>query len=310
MPDPAIKLSNLGKAFSRGKNRVEAVRSLDLEIEAQQVFGFLGPNGAGKTTTIRLLMDLIRPTSGTAHIYGQEVSKNPDVLQRVGALVEDARFYAHLNASDNLRVLAYTAGASDTGSIDSLLEQVGIADAADRRVSDYSTGMKQRLGIAAALLDDPDLVILDEPTNGLDPAGIVEMRKFIRSLVDAHGKTVFLSSHLLNEVEQTCDRVAIIDHGVIVREGNVRALLSQGGSELRVMADPIEKAAEVLQQRWDVTINEEWLSVAADEDESPEIVRALVAGDIDVRQVISHQQSLEEFFMSVTGRESTEDGDI
>lgn len=309
MPNPAIQLNDLSKSFGRGKKRVDAVRALNLEIASQQVFGFLGPNGAGKSTTIRLLMDLIRPTSGTATIYSKEVSKYPDVLHRAGALVEDARFYAYLNARDNLRVLAYTAGDSDTVQIDLLLEQLGIADAADRPVSEYSTGMKQRLGIAAALLNDPDLLILDEPTNGLDPAGIVEIRKFIRALVDEQGKTVFLSSHQLNEVEQICDRVAIIDHGEIIREGKVHELLSEGPAELRVEANPLQAAAVLLRGKWEVTVEDGWLSVSADAKESPEIVRVLVAGKIDVRQVISRQQSLEDFFMAVTGNETSEGGE-
>jgi ABC-2 type transport system ATP-binding protein len=304
---PAIQLEGLSKSFGRGNRSVDAIRGMNLEIAPRQVFGFLGPNGAGKTTTIRLLMDLIRPTQGTARLFGEDVNRHPKILERAGALVEDARFYGHLSARDNLRVLGYTTADSHLPSMERLLEQVGLSEAAERRVSDYSTGMKQRLGIAAALLTDPDLVILDEPTNGLDPAGIVEMREFIRALVDDREKTVFLSSHLLHEVEQTCDRVAIIDHGSIVREGKVSELLSEGASELRVQAQPIELAAEILRPQWEVTIHGEWLSLDADRSQSSEIVRRLVRGEVNVMQVIARQQSLEEYFMSVTGIDSVED---
>lgn len=301
---PAIQLEQLSKSFGRGDRRIEAVRDLSLSIAPRQVFGFLGPNGAGKTTTIRLLMDLIRPSLGTARLFGKDVSRHPAVLKSVGALVEDAKFYGHLSARDNLRILAYTASDSQAENIDRLLEKLGLAEAATRRFSDFSTGMKQRLGIAAALLSDPDLVILDEPTNGLDPAGIVEIRKFIRALTDEQGKTVFLSSHLLTEVEQVCDRVAIINHGSIIKQGTVNELLSEGASELRIEARPAEQAAEALRPRWEVVIHGDWLSIITDQAQAPEIVRALVAGQVEVLQVVARQQSLEEYFMSVTGSEA------
>jgi ABC-2 type transport system ATP-binding protein len=306
-PQPVIQLERLSKTFGRGNRRVRAVRELDLEIAPRQVFGFLGPNGAGKTTTIRLLMDLIRPTEGTARLFGEDVNSHPGILRRAGALVEDATLYGHLSASDNLRVLSYVSASTHLSRIDSLLEQVGLSDAGDRRVSGYSTGMKQRLGIAAALLTDPDLVILDEPTNGLDPAGIVEMRELIRALVDVHGKTVFLSSHLLSEVEQTCDRVAIIHQGSIIKEGKVSDLLSEGAAELRIQAQPLDQAAEILRLQWEVTIDGDWLSMNADTSESSEIIRQLVNGGVDVMQVIAQQQSLEAYFMSVTGANNEED---
>ncbi len=194
----AIRVSGLHKQFGRGKRQVKAVQNLELEVKAGQVYGFLGPNGAGKTTTIRMLLDLIRPTSGTAMLFGESVQRNPAVLKRVGALVEGATFYTYLTGRKNLEVLARSGGYYDPKSVQALIEQVGMADRADRRAKGYSTGMKQRMGLAATLLGNPDLIILDEPTNDLDPSGIQEMRLFIRELADKEGKTVFLSSHMLN----------------------------------------------------------------------------------------------------------------
>ena len=295
-----IRLENLSKTFGRGGKAVHAVVNLNLEIQSGQVFGFLGPNGAGKTTTIRLLVDLIRPTRGAAFIFGQDVRRNPGVLGQVGALVEDATFYGYLNGRDNLEVLARTAGNYRPKRIEALLEQVGLADEANRRVGSYSTGMKQRLGIAGALLGDPKLVIFDEPTNGLDPGGRQEMRTFIRGLAKQAGVTVFLSSHLLHEVEQVCDRVAIINYGEIVREGAVSDLLAEGQTQLRVQASPRESAVQMLQETWEVSIDGEWLIVSAQPDESHLVVERLVANDIHVHQIIVRKRSLEEYFIDAT----------
>ena len=295
----AITLEQVHKTFGRGKKQVQAVKDLSLTVPAGQVYGFLGPNGAGKTTTIRMLLDLIRPTSGRATIYGLDPRQEHATLRRVGAIVEGAAFYPYLTGRRNLEVLARTGGLYDPARIDSLLTQVGLAGKDEQRVSGYSTGMKQRLGLAAALLADPDLLILDEPTNGLDPAGIQEIRHFIRDLVDHHGKTVFLSSHILSEIEQVCDRVAIINRGALVREGTVADLLD-GTSELRVEANPLPRAAEALHGLWPLTPNGQWLSVKADHAAIPEVVRLLVAAEVDVYQVVSQRQTLEDYFLSVT----------
>ena len=295
----AIQTRSLSKTFGRrARKRIQAVQDLNLEVQAGQVYGFLGPNGAGKSTTIRMLLGLIHPTSGDAYLYGQHVRHKHGVLRRVGALVEGAAFYPFLSGRRNLEVLARTANCYDPARIEMLLAQVGLAERATQRVKGYSTGMKQRLGLAAALLGDPDLLILDEPTNGLDPSGMHEIRTFIRELADRHGKTVFLSSHLLGEVEQVCDRVAIINLGEIVREGAVEELLA-GKSTLRVEAQPLQRAADVLRAHWAVTVNETWLTVSARRDESPHIVRQLVAAGVDVYQVTGQRQTLEEYFLAV-----------
>mgnify|MGYP000962885693 CR=1 FL=1 len=300
---PAIRITNLSKTFGRRRKRIEAVKHVTLDIPVGQVYGFLGPNGAGKTTTIRMMLDLIRPTEGDVTIFGQHVRREHGVLRRVGAIVEGAMFYNFLSGRRNLEVLARTANDLNPKRIDALLEQVGLAHRADQRVKGYSTGMKQRLGLAAALLGDPDLLILDEPTNGLDPEGMHEIRQFIRSLADDHGKTIFLSSHLLGEVEQVCDRVAIINLGEIVREGMVSDLL-EGKSRLRVEASPLDRAAAVLGERWAVSSNGQWLTIDATREDAPYLVRRLVEQGVDVYQVASQRQTLEEYFLSVVREEA------
>ncbi len=299
----AIRTENLGKTYGQGSEAIQAVRNLDLEVLSGQVFGFLGPNGAGKTTTIRMIMDLVRPTTGSAFVFGHNVRQSQVSLARVGAMIEQPGFYGFLSGRENLAVLAQTANNYDGQRIELLLQQVDMIEQADRKVSGYSTGMRQRLGIACALLANPELVILDEPTNGLDPAGIQKMRGFIRNLAEVEGKTVFLSSHLLHEVEQVCDRVAIIHKGQCVMEGAVTDLLGSRTEQLRLQVTPLDEACAVLQEGWTAVASSGWLVVTAAPDDGPEIVRRLVSHDIDVHQILIQRQSLEQFFMDVTGSE-------
>ena len=307
MNDFAIQTKRLSKTFGKGRNAVEAVVDLDLEVQAGQVFGFLGPNGAGKTTTIRLLMDLIRPTTGEATLFGMPTG-SLESRKRVGALVEGADFYSFMSAWDNLVVLDRTAGTYQPDRISELIASVGLSERAKQPVGGFSTGMKQRLGLAAALLNDPELLILDEPTNGLDPAGIQEMRSFIREQAHTHGKTVFLSSHMLNEVEQVCDRVAIINKGVLVREGPVETLLEGEVGQMRLQVQPIDKARQILADRWSNELapinNEEddWITLSLNPDQTPFVVAELVQADVQVFQVVQKRQSLEEFFIAVTNQ--------
>jgi len=307
---PIIRFENLSKTFGSKSKRIKAVDDLDLEISSGQVYGFLGRNGAGKTTTIRLLLGLIHPTRGRALISGENVQKNPEILQGVGALVEDPGFYNFMSGHDNLLTLLYTAGEQPSGRIDQLLDLVGLSSRASQNVSGYSKGMRQRLGLAAALLSDPDLLILDEPTNGLDPNGMLEIRGLIRDLVDKEGKTVFISSHLLNEVEQVCDRVAIIHQGQIVREGAVAELLAGESDTLRLQATPLPGALAALKPDWDPVADTQpddrekpWIQVSAPLGTAPEIILRLVEAGIQVHQVIEQNQSLEDLFLEVTGEE-------
>ena len=280
---------------------MQAVEDLSLEVAAGQVYGFLGPNGAGKTTTIRMLLDLIRPDQGDVFLFGQHIRRERTVLRRVGSLVEGASFYDFLTGRRNLEVLALTSNLDlPAAQFDAVLDLVDMREASRRRVRGYSTGMKQRLGIAAAMLADPDLVILDEPANGLDPYGINEVRALARRLVDEFGKTVFLSSHQLGEVEQVCDRVAIIHHGRLLREGSVAELVSEK-SRLRIEAEPVEQTLAVLARRG-ATVTEDGtaLLIEAKRTEVPLIVEELVHHGIRVYAVSAQRQSLENYFLSVT----------
>ncbi len=241
-----LRTRNLSKQYGQRL----AVDNLNLEVHRGEIFGFLGPNGAGKTTTIRMALGLIAPTSGNVEILGQDVViHRAEVLPRVGALVEVPALYLYMSGRDNLRAVGSVLGGVPKARIDAVLELVGLSVRQKDRVRTYSLGMKQRLGVAMALLQDPDVLVLDEPANGLDPAGIVEMRDLMHRL-SAQGKTVFISSHLLSEVQQICTRVAIIHLGKLVAEATVEELTS-GHGEFAVTLDRAEQALALVQaQAW------------------------------------------------------------
>jgi ABC-2 type transport system ATP-binding protein len=234
----ALSTSGLKKSYGRQP----ALTGLDLEVPSGVVYGFLGPNGAGKTTTMRLLTGLIRPNSGSITLLGQRFDRSRrDLLHDVGALIESPSFYPHLSARENLRVMGATGRPVGNARVDELLELMGLSDRAGDRVSRYSMGMKQRLGIAVALLNDPKLLLLDEPANGLDPSGIVKLRDTLKALA-ASGKTVFISSHILPEVQQMADIVGIVAAGRLVTQGPLDELLA-GQALVKVKVKPEEAAA-------------------------------------------------------------------
>jgi ABC-2 type transport system ATP-binding protein len=293
----AIEMAGLTKQFGRHR----AVDSLNLAVHSGSVFGFLGPNGAGKTTTIRMLLGLIRPTHGGGRILGHDIERERSaILPHVGAIIESPAFYPILSGRDNLRVFARTTDNENARTIARVLEQVGLGSRAKDRVKTYSLGMKQRLAIAAALLNDPQIIFLDEPTNGLDPAGTVEIRELIGQL-GASGHTIFLSSHLLHEVEQVCNEVAIINHGKMVAQGRVADLLKRDAS-LLIEAEPLATLQEVA-ARFGVTpqINgSRSVSVALPPERAPELLKALVNADAQVYQVTPQRTSLEHLFLELT----------
>ncbi|MEU8229262.1 ATP-binding cassette domain-containing protein [Actinoplanes sp. NPDC048967] len=272
-----------------------AVDSLDLRVEAGEVYGFLGPNGAGKTTTLRMLLGLIRPTSGAVRLFGRA----PGRLDGVGALIEGPGFYPYLSGRDNLRVMARHAGVGP-GRVAAVLDQVELTGRAGDRCATYSLGMKQRLGVAAALLKDPRLVVLDEPTNGLDPAGLADMRLLVRRL-GAAGCTVLLSSHLMTEVQELCDRVGVIAGGRLVAESTVAELRGEPG--LRLVAEPLEDAAErarrLLGERA-VQVTDGALRLTVSPERAAEVNAALVGAGIAVSELRADERSLEEAFLALT----------
>ncbi len=290
-----VETHNLTKRYGE---QIVAVDQLNMRVRHGEVYGFLGPNGAGKTTTLRMLLGLARPTSGSASMLGRPPG-SPESLARTGAMIETPAFYPFLSGRDNLRVLAGYAGVPVT-RVDSALAEVELSARAADKFGTYSLGMKQRLGIAAALIKDPELLILDEPTNGLDPAGMAEMRTFIRNLGQGE-RTVILSSHLMTEVEQICDRVGVIRNGALVAEGTVDEL--RGHDRLRVRAEPQAEARNIvlcLPGVEGVESHNGHLRVTTDVTRAPAINRALVEAGIAVSELCMEQSSLEEVFLELT----------
>jgi ABC-2 type transport system ATP-binding protein len=278
-----------------------AVDSVGLTVWRGEVYGFLGPNGAGKTTTLRMLLGLVRPTSGTATVLGRPPG-TPAAVADIGALVEGPGFFPYLGGRDNLRVLARYRGLGDD-DVERVLQRVDLAARGGDKFKSYSMGMKQRLGVAAALLGDPQLLILDEPTNGLDPAGVNDMRRLVADL-SAAGQTVLLSSHLLAEVQEICDRVGVISRGRLITEAPVSEL--RGGSRVLVRADPGDVALTVAMRLAGddaVTIAGDRLQVRLDPHRAAELTRALVQAGADVHEVRPSERSLEEVFLEMTTAE-------
>jgi ABC-2 type transport system ATP-binding protein len=301
----AVETHGLTKRF--GENI--AVNGVELLIPRGCAFGYLGPNGAGKTTLIRVLLGLTHADAGTMSLLGYPVpSQRAAALARVGAIVDEPRFHSHLTGRQNLQLLAAAREPAARDRIEPSLERVGILHRADDRVAKYSMGMRQRLGVAACLIGDPQLLILDEPMNGLDPAGMHEMRDMILSLV-AEGRTVVLSSHLLDEVERTCDAVAIVDRGQIIRQGPISELLAGASMALQVECSEPDRARALLQA---TTIGAGievgtlglgiTLPVGTARDVIAEINRVLVQGGISVYRLQEIQASLEAWFLQVTSR--------
>lgn len=299
-----VECSGLTKRYGR----VIALDGLDLSVEAGQVFGFLGPNGAGKTTTMRILLGLIRPSAGRAWLNGQEVP-DPAGLVRVGSMIEEPAFYPWLTGRRNLEVLSLAGPPLlSPDAVVAALDRAGLTGVAHRKVKGFSQGMRQRLGLAAALLRRPALLMLDEPTNGMDPAGIREFRSLLRSLAD-DGTTVFLSSHLLAEVEQVCDQVAVLDCGRLIRQGSV-AELTATWARLRVVVDQAqEPAALALLSRWRVESDGSG-SLLIETQDGRAVNAALGSGGVWARQIGVEQSGLEDVFIRLTGDGPTTPADV
>jgi ABC-2 type transport system ATP-binding protein len=301
----AVRTTALTKAFGTRK----ALDGVDLEVPRGVAFGFLGPNGAGKTTIIRLLLGLAWPTSGSMSVLGHTLpADRPAALARVGAIIEEPRFYPFLTARENLAVNAAARGAVASG-FDAVLDRVGLARRADDRVSSYSLGMRQRLGIARCLLADPELLFLDEPMNGLDPAGILELRALLRELVD-EGRTVFLSSHLLDEVQRTCDYAAIVDRGRVIMQGSIEELTG-GPRRVAVGTDNPGRAAALLASVHGVdraAVEDDGVVVSlvsndtSDHELVTNVLRRLLDAGLAIDRVSPVEASLEERFLNITQR--------
>ncbi len=301
----AVETDGLVKRFGERA----AIDRVDLRVPMGSAFGFLGPNGAGKTTMIRMLLGLTHASAGTMRLLGRPVpAQRALALARVGAIVEEPRFHPHLSGRENLKIVAAVRGPAAYARIQPSLERVGLAERADEKVKKYSLGMRQRLGVARCLLADPKLLILDEPTNGLDPGGIQEFRNMIRDFVEREGRTVFLSSHLLDEVEKICDHAAIVDRGKIVIQGAISELASGGQrNELIVGVDDPERALLALEGLGAVSEarrSDEGLRVvlAGGLPTAAEVNARLVTEGLAVMRLEPVRQSLEQRFLEITSR--------
>ncbi|MEO8518216.1 MAG: ATP-binding cassette domain-containing protein [Dermatophilaceae bacterium] len=306
----AISTQGLRKTYRNRKGRHIAVQGLDLDVPLGGVHGFLGPNGSGKTTTIRMLLGLVRADSGTMTIFGREVPKYlPDVVGRVGAIVESPKFFPAFSGRKNLQLLAEAIGRPRT-VVDQVLEQSGLGERGRDKYRTYSLGMKQRLAIAATLLKEPDLLIFDEPTNGLDPAGIREIRNTMRSLGE-QGKTVLVSSHILDEVEQVADTVSIIGHGRLLASGKVTDVIGdQTATSVRVGVADLVAAQRVLTDGGLLVRRDGALLVVEGASDGAEITKRLAAHDLFVNELTPVRADLESVFLELTADEGLETAEV
>ena len=296
-----IQVRNLTTNFKE----IKAVDDLSFSVPAGQVYGFLGQNGAGKSTTIRMLLTLITPDSGTIEIFGMNLQKHrKEILNQIGAIIERPDLYKYLTALENLRIFAAMSGVKVPGK--KLMDQlaiVGLNERANSKVKTYSQGMKQRLGIAVALVHNPQLVILDEPTNGLDPQGIADVRKLILHLSKDQGKTIFVSSHLLNEMELIADSMLIISRGKKVAEGNKEELLNPGKTQVEIITDNKERTLAIIKEtKWNHSLSNttnDAILLEIQKENIPELNRLLVEKEVNIFS-IRPRHSLEDFFLSLT----------
>lgn len=299
--EPYIELNKVSKYYDKFK----AVDELSLKVYKGDIYGFLGPNGAGKSTSIRMMLSLITPSQGSIKLFGKDLADNRyQTMGRIGALIEKSDFYTYLSARKNLEILGRTSGLSNfKPKIDEVLELVGLAHRDQSKVKAFSQGMKQRLGIAQALLHEPDLLILDEPANGLDPQGQMEMRQLIQKLNKEKGMTILISSHILNEIEQISNRMVIINQGKAVVEGDVHQLLNEGELRVSFSVDDIDLATKsIAESAWANQLNEsnaEALIFNIKKEQIPEVTAFLTNKGIPVF-AITPLRSLEEYFLNIT----------
>ncbi|MNW26197.1 Daunorubicin/doxorubicin resistance ATP-binding protein DrrA [compost metagenome] len=294
------------RKLTKQYGRVNVVDQLNLEIREGEIYGFLGPNGAGKSTTLKMLLGLTRPTAGEVHIFGQDLARQrQSILRRIGSLIESPSYYSHLTGLENMKVVQQLRNGSDQ-EVKDALQLVRLDSQQDKKVGHYSLGMKQRLAIAMALVGSPRLLILDEPTNGLDPAGLQEMRELIQILASRYGITILISSHLLSEIEQLATSVGIIHHGSLIFQGSVAALQERSRPDI-LLRTRNDAAARRLLHTYDIDARADAqghglvLKLLSD-DEITQIVRYLVHAQIDVLRIEERKKSLEHIFLEWTGK--------
>lgn len=296
-----VETKHLTKSFGKEK----AVSNLEMKIPKGEIYGFLGPNGAGKTTTIRMLLGLMRPTSGSVQLFGKDMKNNRiEILKNVGSLVENPSYYPHLTAKENLEASRKILNVPKK-RIDEVLQQVRLHEVANKKVKGFSLGMKQRLGIAAAMLHQPELLILDEPTNGLDPSGIIEMRQLIQSLPEEYGMTVLISSHLLSEIDQMATRVGVVSKGKMIFQDSIETMRKFAQASIQVKVNDNEAAwRSLLANGQKVDLEKESVTLQAEDDEQVAAsIRYLVQLGFSIYRVQEEKRSLENIFLEMTKEE-------
>ena len=296
-----LQTSHLSKTID-GK---QLVTDVNIHVKKGEVYGFLGPNGAGKTTVMKMLTNLWKPTSGTVALFGKALEKTSyEVLKRMGSIIEFPTFYDHMSGKDNLQLHCEYMGYYNKGSVEEALGMLGLSDAADKPAGSYSLGMKQRLGIARAILCKPELVILDEPTNGLDPAGMKQIRDLFRMLCTEYGMTFMISSHLLPEIESIADTVGVIHHGKMMKEISMKEIAETNTAYIELAVEDTKKAAYVLAEKMQLSnfkiVNDSGIRIYEQGVTTQKISRELMANDVEIASISQHTENLEDYFLKVT----------
>lgn len=296
-----LQTSHLSKTID-GK---QLVTDVNIHVKKGEVYGFLGPNGAGKTTVMKMLTNLWKPTSGTVALFGKALEKNSyEVLKRMGSIIEFPTFYDHMSGKDNLQLHCEYMGYYNKGSVEEALGMLGLSDAADKPVGSYSLGMKQRLGIARAILCKPELVILDEPTNGLDPAGMKQIRDLFRMMCTEYGMTLMISSHLLPEIESIADTVGVIHHGKMMKEISMKEIAETNTAYIELAVEDTKKAAYVLAEKMQLSnfkiVNDSGIRIYELGVTTQKISRELMANDVEIASISQHTETLEDYFLKIT----------
>ena len=296
-----LQTSHLSKTID-GK---QLVTDVNIHVKKGEVYGFLGPNGAGKTTVMKMLTNLWKPTSGTVALFGKALEKNSyEVLKRMGSIIEFPTFYDHMSGKDNLQLHCEYMGYYNKGSVEEALGMLGLSDAADKPAGSYSLGMKQRLGIARAILCKPELVILDEPTNGLDPAGMKQIRDLFRMLCTEYGMTLMISSHLLPEIENIADTVGVIHHGKMMKEISMKEIAETNTAYIELAVEDTKKAAYVLAEKMQLSnfkiVNDSGIRIYEQGVTTQKISRELMANDVEIASISQHTETLEDYFLKIT----------
>lgn len=296
-----LQTSHLSKTID-GK---QLVTDVNIHVKKGEVYGFLGPNGAGKTTVMKMLTNLWKPTSGTVALFGKALEKNSyEVLKRMGSIIEFPTFYDHMSGKDNLQLHCEYMGYYNKGSVEEALGMLGLSNAADKPAGSYSLGMKQRLGIARAILCKPELVILDEPTNGLDPAGMKQIRDLFRMLCTEYGMTFMISSHLLPEIESIADTVGVIHHGKMMKEISMKEIAETNTAYIELAVEDTKKAAYVLAEKMQLSnfkiVNDSGIRIYEQGVTTQKISRELMANDVEIASISQHTETLEDYFLKIT----------